>query len=127
MSVFPVRPSPSTPRYVRSPAVRSYDPPTLAASPLRCPPRGRNSRLETALWRLHDPPTLAASQLRCPPRGRNSRLEAALRRLHDPPTLAASPLRCPPRGRNSRLEAALRRSWTSRAMSGGERRGGELH
>src|SRR6478752_5987418 len=77
---------------------------------LRCPPRGRNSRLEAALRPLTDPPALAASSLRCPPRGRNSRLEAALRRLNDPPTLAASPLRCPPRGRNSRLEAALRRS-----------------
>src|SRR5690348_15329295 len=31
---------------------------------------------------LNAPPTLAASPLRCPPRGRDSRLGAALRRSH---------------------------------------------
>src|SRR5947208_7084544 len=52
-------------------------------------------------------PTLAASPLRCPLRARNSHLGAALR-CEMSPTLAASPLRCPLRGRNSHLGAALR-------------------
>src|SRR6266480_3329526 len=48
--------------------------------------------------------------LRCPGRGRNSRLGAALRRIARPPRSRLSPLRCPRRGRNSRLGTALRRS-----------------
>ncbi len=55
------------------------------------------------------PPRLRLSPLRCPPRGRDSRLGAALRRECVPPRLWLSPLRCPPRGRDSRLGAALRR------------------
>src|SRR5438876_9223080 len=56
------------------------------------------------------PPRLRLSPRRCPQRGRNSRLGTALRRIARPPRLRLSPLRCPRRGRNSRLGAALRRS-----------------
>src|SRR6266536_3349833 len=84
-------------------------PPRLRLSPLRCPPRGRDSRLGAALRRECVPPRLRLSPLRCPPRGRDSRLGAALRRRCGPPRLRLSPLRCPPGGSNSRLGAALRR------------------
>src|SRR6185437_1372489 len=80
-------------------------PPTLAASPLRCPRRGSNSTLGAARRVDGPPPTLAASPRPCPRRGSNS---TPARRVDGPPTLAASPRRCPRRGSNSTLGAARR-------------------
>src|SRR6266540_3098415 len=76
-------------------------PPRLRQMPLRCPPRGSNSRLGTARRRECVPPRLRLAPLRCPPRGSNSRLGTARRRECVPPRLRLPPLRCPTASRFS--------------------------
>src|SRR5579862_2648276 len=70
--------------------------------------RHRALRARRSAPRLHDPPALAASLLRCPRRGRNSRFEAARQRSCQPPLATPIVLhfaKAPPsRRRQSQIE-----------------------
>src|SRR5690242_20713559 len=88
-------------------------PPTLAASPLRCPPRGRDSRLGAALRRSTLPPRSRLRRVAAPRGG-------AIRALGRPcgaHTLRSSALPSSPSGR-TRITARNRISATPSLYAG---------